>query len=183
MKSKPYELLLSILVPSIRSAPVNSPTDTLPFDPPGPADVWVRTCVDAPFARVVSGFGAPLFDTLNPPFPRARLIAMEGNRVGDRIELQLDFGLLRQDWTGVIIREGMLEGECWFVDRGERLPFFLRQWQHLHLMQANGPQQTYITDAIRFTPAPWIPRFIMRGMLTFLMRYRSPRYKKYFVIC
>jgi len=153
-----------------------------PFHSPGPADVVVGTLVDAPFDRVVAGFGSPLFSVLNPPFPRTHLIRMDGNLPGHRIELKLDFGLFSQDWTGVITAQAESYSHYWFVDQGVRLPFFLRSWEHFHGIIEISARVTYITDAIRFREAPWIPRFLMRWMLLLLMRYRSPRYKRYFVM-
>ena len=158
-------------------------TTQYPFAEPGPADLVVVTKVASPFDCVVAGFGAPLFETLNPPFPKARLLRMDGNEVGHRIEIELNFGLFSQAWTGVIRANSQSPGLYWFVDCGERLPFFLRSWEHYHGIKKGGSGETFITDAIRFRQAPWIPRFLMRWMLILLMRYRSPRYKRYFVLC
>ena len=162
---------------------MSRPTRHFPFAEAGPADIVVSTTVDAPFDRVVAGFGAPLFETLNPPFPRARLLRMDGNTPGHRIEIDLDFILFKQKWKGVITAGSQSDGLFWFVDRGECLPFFLRSWEHYHGISAVNGGATSIIDAIRFRQAPWIPRFLMRGMLFYLMRYRSPRYKRYFVMC
>lgn len=162
---------------------MSPPVVHFPFTVPGPADLVVYTKVDAAFDRVVSGFGAPLFETLNPPFPTAHLKRMDGNRLGHRIELELDFGLFTQEWTGIISAQFESSSQYWFVDRGERLPFFLRSWEHYHGISAVSAGETRIIDAVRFRQAPWIPRFLMHWMLVLLMRYRSPRYKRYFVLC
>lgn len=162
---------------------LSRPTTHFPFAVAGAADLVVDTEVNASFDRVVSGFGAPLFGTLNPPFPRARLLRMDGNRAGHRIELLLDFGLFTQKWTGIISAHAQSTDLYWFVDRGEQLPFFLRSWEHYHGIREVRGGVTLITDAIRFRSAPWIPRFLMRWMLIRLMRYRSPRYNRYFVLC
>ena len=163
--------------------PLSHTTASYPFAKPGPADLVVVTKVASSFDRVVAGFGAPLFETLNPPFPKARLLRMDGNEVGHRIELELNFGLFTQPWTGVISAQSMSSGHYWFVDRGEQLPFFLNSWEHYHGIHEDAKGETYITDAIRFREASWIPRFLLRCMLILLMRYRSPRYKRYFVMC
>jgi hypothetical protein len=60
------------------------------------------------------------------------------------------------------------------------LPFFLRSWQHKHLLEALPRGGTRIVDELQFTTPTWLPAFLARPLFAGLMLYRKPIYKRVF---
>jgi ligand-binding SRPBCC domain-containing protein len=139
----------------------------------------IRTKVAASFERVKNGFDQQLFTKLNPPFPPVKLIQFDGSKKGDFVTLQLNFIFFKQLWKSEIIEENNVGQQFYFVDKGIKLPFFLKYWRHKHIVNNlnNGSQ---IVDDIHFKTPFILFDFLMYPFLWSQFIYRKPIYRKYF---
>lgn len=140
----------------------------------------IRTKIDrANHSAVFSLFNESLFKALAPPFPPFRLMRFDGCKKGDRVELELNFLLFKQQWNSLITEDGVSKDVSYFVDEGTRLPFFLRSWKHRHLIKQKN-QDVIIEDEIHaeFSSALWKILFFPGLYLSFA--YRKPVYRRFF---
>ena len=129
--------------------------------------------------QVWSGFDQALFEKLAPPFPRIRLLRFDGSTTGCFVEVELNFVLFRQLWQSEIVEHGESETEIWFVDRGTRLPFFLRFWLHRHRL-LKTESGTQIVDDIEFRTGSIVLDYIMYPLMWAQFAYRGPIYRRAF---
>ncbi len=142
-------------------------------------NLQVKTRVASNYRHVWQNFGEKLFRALNPPFPPVKVSRFDGSRKGDEVHLQLNFILFRQQWVSTIVESVEAEGECYFVDEGTRLPFFLKYWRHRHRIVQDG-EATLIIDDITFeAPLPLL-NFLLWPTMLAQFAYRKPVYKKFF---
>ncbi len=132
-----------------------------------------------PAHQVFQGFTQELFLKLAPPFPRLQLLQYDGNQVGDRVRLRLNFFLFKQVWESLIVENGQEEKEYYFVDEGVELPFFLKKVRHRHSIVPQD-QGSLIIDDFRYkTPHPILDYLMYPGL--FLQFWiRKPIYRKIF---
>jgi len=143
------------------------------------------TIVRQPVSTVWHGFDRQLFDQLSPPFPPVEVVQFDGCLTGDVVHLRLNFLLFRQDWTSDIIdqqtlKTGNLVDEIYFIDKGVKLPFFLRFWQHRHRLLRHESGGTIIRDDITFSTPFWLTNYLMYPLLWVQFAYRKPIYRKRF---
>jgi ligand-binding SRPBCC domain-containing protein len=107
------------------------------------------TTVKAPFKVVSTHFDRKLFEYLLPPFPFASIRRFEGQNPGDIIDikLQLPFGRF---WTVIIKESWSSAREYGFSDRGLRVPFGIKYWQHSHRVVARNESSSFIIDEIEY---------------------------------
>ncbi len=140
--------------------------------------IYLKTEVPANYLRVFAQFDKALFEALAPPFPKPNLLRFDGSKQGDEVHIQLvlPFGI-KQDWVSVITEDSHNEQAAWFIDEGEKLPFFLTTWKHRHLIQKKTENSCYIIDDITFTsPFGWL----LYPVLYLQFLYRKPIYRRYF---
>ena len=141
--------------------------------------IKIKTRVKADLDSVIDGFDQELFLKLNPPFPPVRLLRFDGCQKDDRVELELNFLLFKQYWTSVITEDERSDSSFYFIDKGVRLPFFLKYWKHRHVIQKNG-QGCAIIDDIEFKTPLFLFDFFMYPALLLQFLYRRPIYKSFF---
>ena len=129
--------------------------------------------------QVWSGFDQSLFEKLAPPFPRIRLLRFDGSTTGSTVEVELNFFLFRQIWRSEIVEHGETEAEIWFVDRGSRLPFFLKSWSHRHRLLRTD-SGTQIVDDIDYSTGSVVLDYLMYPMMWAQFAYRGPIYRRAF---
>ncbi len=139
----------------------------------------IKTKVKAPPEKVQTGFTKELFLSLNPPFPPVSLIQFDGCKTGDRVALELNFLIFRQNWISDIVEDQETENEWYFVDKGVQLPFFLRRWEHRHIVQRDEAGSNII-DNIQFSTGTLVTDILLFPALYFQFLYRKPIYKKAF---
>ncbi len=153
----------------------------------------LKTDVKLPPDHVWAKFDEQLFKKLAPPFPRIRLLRFDGSTTGCTVEVELNFLLFRQIWQSEIVEHGATEEEVWFVDRGSKLPFFLKFWLHRHrlLRTSNasnvGSQNsgrpvigTQIVDDIEYQTGSVILDYLMYPLMWAQFAYRKPVYRRAF---
>ncbi|QNL21941.1 hypothetical protein HZR84_08310 [Hyphobacterium sp. CCMP332] len=139
----------------------------------------VKTIVKQPILKVWEGFDETLFVKLAPPFPSVKLLQFDGSKKGDRVALELNFLLFRQKWISDIIEHNENEDQIFFIDKGVILPFFLKTWQHKHILKRNG-NGTEIIDDIRYSTGTLLTDMLMFPGLYLQFLYRKPVYRKIF---
>lgn len=145
-----------------------------------PIHVRIATEVAASLTEVHAAFTRSLLEQLNPPFPPAKLLRYDGEQPGDEVWIELNFIFFRQVWKSVITEQQQQPHAFYFIDKGVQLPFFLRSWQHKHLLEALPTGGTRIVDELQFTTPLWLPAFLARPLFAGLMLYRRPIYKRVF---
>jgi len=134
--------------------------------------------IPLPAKTVFQGFGPELFKALNPPWMPMKLIRFDGCTTGDRVILQPGIPPLSFTWISKITEHGKSESGIWFVDEGEKLPFFLKKWRHVHYI-ADYKDYSIIIDDIQFSFTS--PLFIPLYPLMFMQfHYRKGAYRRFF---
>lgn len=98
---------------------------------------------------------------------------------GDKVHLQLNFLLFKQDWISDIIDQQTTDSEIYFIDEGIKLPFFLSAWHHKHRMVKDG-SGTIIMDDITFKTPTILTDYIFYPLMYLQFLYRKPIYRKIF---
>lgn len=129
--------------------------------------------------QVMKGFNQDLFTALAPPFPPVKLLRFDGSETGHVVSLELNFIFFKQVWTSHIIDHGSNAELTYFIDKGVKLPFFLRSWRHEHKI-AKAPQGSHIIDQITYTTGTLITDWLMYPAMWVQFAYRKPIYKKQF---
>ncbi|TAE59212.1 MAG: hypothetical protein EAZ89_02710, partial [Bacteroidetes bacterium] len=78
-----------------------------------------------------------------------------------------------------IIEDGSSDQEAWFVDQGRVLPFFLREWRHVHRV-VKTETGSEIVDDILFKSPRWLPGFLLYPVLYLQFAGRKPVYQAVF---
>lgn len=139
----------------------------------------ITTAVNQSASEVWKGFNESLFVKLAPPFPKVKLLQFDGSQKGDRVGLELNFVLFKQKWLSDIIDNGEDEEKIFFIDKGVELPFFLKTWQHKHILEKRKKGST-IVDDIEFSTGTIFTDLLMYPALYLQFLYRKPVYKKEF---
>lgn len=139
----------------------------------------IGTRVAATLDEVKEGFTVDLFRSLNPPFPRVRVLEFGGCAAGDRVTLELGFLLFKQYWSSDVIEDNTSAKEWYFVDVGIRLPFFLKSWKHKHRV-LHSREGSRIIDEIDFSTGSIITDYILFPLMAAQFLYRKPIYRRHF---
>ena len=142
-------------------------------------NIKISTKVNQSLSKVWEGFNLELFAKLAPPFPPVEVKEVGGCLKGDKVHLELNFILFKQDWISDIIDQKRTESEIYFIDEGTKLPFFLSYWQHRHRLVKNG-ESTIIIDDITFKTPTILTDYLFYPLMYLQFLYRKPIYKKVF---
>lgn len=142
--------------------------------------IWIKTSVAADHHTVWAGFNEDLFKALKPPVLPLTLKRFDGSLTGDEVHLTLGMGWLAQDWNARIIEHQIGEEECYFIDEGIQLPFFLKSWQHRHRIVKQADGSTAIIDDIDFRTPFWLMDYLMYPIMYLQFYARKPVYKRIF---
>jgi ligand-binding SRPBCC domain-containing protein len=124
-------------------------------------------------------FDQHLLERLNPPWVSAELVRFDGNQPGDEVHLRLNLLITKQDWISQITDNQSTAETVSFVDEGKQLPFFLKQWQHRHLIRTvSGGAE--IVDDIHYSTGTFITDWLLYPALYAQFWYRQPIYRKAF---
>jgi len=141
--------------------------------------IRIKTNVKASLQDVKNGFTQDLFLKLNPPFPPVKLLRFDGCKTGDKVILELNFLLFKQQWVSDITEDFENEHQWYFVDQGTKLPFFLKKWKHRHNVESKVDGSAIIDD-INFSTGTILSDILFYPMLLGQFVYRKPIYKKIF---
>jgi len=141
--------------------------------------ITITTKISQGYIAVMKGFNEDLFMQLNPPIPPVKLLRFDGCKTGDVVSLELNFIFFKQQWQSLIVEDDLSEEEFYFVDEGQKLPFFLSFWRHKHRIVKKG-KASEIVDDITFRSPFRLLNFLLFPVLWLQFWYRKPVYKKYF---
>lgn len=143
--------------------------------------IIIKTRVKQDYKTVFEQFNEDLFLALKPPFLPLTLRQFDGSMKGDEVKITLGKGFLSQDWDALITEQKETDGEIYFIDKGVKLPFFLKTWQHRHrILDLKGGNSEIIDDIEYTTPLGKIMDFVMYPLMYLQFWMRKPIYKKYF---
>jgi ligand-binding SRPBCC domain-containing protein len=142
--------------------------------------IAIHTQVKRDYLSVYNNFNQNLFLALAPPFPKFKLLRFDGSQPGDKVAVELNFGLFRQTWTSLITESNISEQEAYFTDQGQQLPWPLKFWQHRHLVKKNSGGGAIISDLIQYRTAFWLLDLLLYPLMLAQFSYRKPVYKRYF---
>jgi ligand-binding SRPBCC domain-containing protein len=143
-------------------------------------NIKLITSVKKDYKSVFEGFDEKLFLELAPVFPKVNLLHFGGCKKGDEVHLELDALLFKQRWDALIIEQGELENEIYFIDKGTRLPFFLITWQHRHRIVGKPNGTSEIIDDFDFTTPFFLFDYLIYPFLYLQFAARKPIYQRIF---
>ena len=141
--------------------------------------IYIKTSVNQSLSQVWAGFDDSLFKKLAPPFPHVKVIRFDGCKVGDKVEVELNFIFFKQLWISEIVSQTIDLKQIYFIDKGIKLPFFLKNWQHKHLI-VQQENHTEIIDDIDFDTPFWLTNYLMYPFMYLQFWYRKAVYQKVF---
>lgn len=141
--------------------------------------IVLRSYVNAPFEKVAGDFGEDLFTFLLPPKMVAGLVKYEGSEPGSKVHIRFKLPL-PADWISVIKSEEKTHEKHLFVDEGEKLPFGLKRWKHVHSIIKKGDNTTEIVDDMNFSSGLKLFDLLIYPVLYLSFYPRKKLYKKYF---
>ena len=142
-------------------------------------NIIISTKVNQNLLKVWEGFNLELFSKLAPPFPPVKVKEFGGCLTGDKVHLELNFILFKQDWISDIVDQKRTESEIYFIDEGTKLPFFLKYWKHRHRL-VKDDEGTLIIDDISFKTPTILTDYLFYPLMYLQFLYRKPIYKKVF---
>lgn len=143
--------------------------------------IEIRTPVVGNYRTVMEQFDRDLFERLSPPGADVELLRFDGSHKGDIVHIRMKLlGLIKEDWVSEIVEDGHDENKAWFVDRGSRLPFFLKEWEHHHVVEKVSEHESVIVDDIRFRSPSLLTDPLLYPVLYAQFAYRRPVYRKFF---
>ena len=142
-------------------------------------NIKISTKVNQSLLKVWEGFNLELFSKLAPPFPPVEVKEFGGCLKGDKVHLELNFILFKQDWISDIVDQKRTETEIYFIDEGTKLPFFLSYWKHKHRLVKDN-EGTLIIDEINFKTPTILTDYLFYPLMYLQFLYRKPIYKKVF---
>jgi len=140
----------------------------------------IVTQVEQSIEEVFEGFDKRLFLKLSPPFPKVKLQRFDGCQTNDRVIIELNFIFFKQIWESHITESKTTTEEIYFIDKGVKLPFFLKFWEHKHIIQRKEGK-TFIIDDIHYKAiGGFLGTLLFYPSLYLQFLYRKPIYKKTF---
>lgn len=141
--------------------------------------IKISTKVEQDLTNVKEGFNERLFITLSPAYPKIELYRYDGCERGDIVALSLNFGIAKQEWVSEIIEQTSSDGLFEFTDVGIKLPFFIKEWKHRHIIKQLD-SGSMIIDYIEYSTPFLALNYIMFPLFYFQFLYRKPIYRKWF---
>lgn len=139
----------------------------------------LRTKVDGNYKDVFRRFDRDLFEFLLPQNADAELIEFGGSTKGARVHLEFKRPL-RATWISDITEDGMNDERGWFVDVGTTLPFGLKYWKHMHIVQHIDAGHSEIIDDIEYRFSNRFLSFMLLPAVYLAFFPRKQQYRKYF---
>lgn len=86
----------------------------------------------------------------------------------------------KSNWISEITDSKKQANEYYFIDKGVKLPFGLKQWEHRHGVKGINKNKTQIVDEIDFSTGYKLIDFLIYPILYFTFLPRKNLYRKYF---
>ncbi|MFP4470350.1 MAG: hypothetical protein ACLFPE_06685 [Bacteroidales bacterium] len=135
--------------------------------------------VNEEFDVVAQGFDEKLFRYLLPPSFIARLVEFGGSAPGDKVHIRF-FIPWPAEWVSRITESYSSAEKMTFTDIGEKLPFGMKSWKHIHTVEMSSLQSARIIDHMHYSFGNKLIDMIMYPVLYFAFAPRKKLYRKYF---
>lgn len=133
-----------------------------------------RTVIKKDIRLVWDFFSDPVNLQKITSFPRVQIVRRSEQEEEDSIKIKLNFFLFRITWDAVITEK---RDQDYFVDKGDSLPFPLKQWEHTHQFESSGTG-TIMTDKVEYRA--FAPDFLVKMMLILMFKSREKKIKSIF---
>ena len=139
----------------------------------------LETKVKGDYLEVMEKFDLDLFNALKPKGANMEVVKFTGSKKGDVVEIQFH-SPIKAKWISHITDHGSDDKQAYFVDEGVEVPFPLKHWKHIHIVEKVDELHCKIVDDIYFSSGyKFFDFFIYPGILLgFLPRKKV--YRKYF---
>jgi len=141
--------------------------------------ILLESSVKCSYEKVSNDFSSDLFEFLLPPKFVTSLVAYEGSKPGSKVHIRFKLPW-PSDWISIIKSETKDTGKYIFIDEGEKLPFGLKVWKHIHSVIKIDDEQTRIIDDMSFSTGIKVFDFFVYPVLYLSFYPRKKLYKKYF---
>ena len=140
--------------------------------------IILRTKVKGDYLKVMKQFDLDLFEFLKPKGADMKVEKFTGSKTGDEVHLRFN-SPLKMKWVSHITDHGADKKQCFFLDEGVVLPFFLGSWKHMHIVEKYG-DNSVIVDHITFKATWRIFTIFLYPIILFGFLPRKKAYPKYF---
>jgi ligand-binding SRPBCC domain-containing protein len=138
--------------------------------------ILLKSRVSGNYLEVGKSFDRNLFEFLLPP--GAKVQRFDGSRKGDIVHLAFTFPF-KAEWVSEIIEDNITDRECFFIDKGTKLPFGIRSWIHKHRI-VKDDNHSIIEDDIEFSTGNRLLDLVYYPGLLISFLPRKWQYRKYF---
>ena len=139
----------------------------------------LKSDINLEMHRVSKGFDENLFKYLLPPPFIARLVSFGGSQPGDIVHLKF-FLPWPSDWISRITKAWSNDENWGFVDEGEKLPFAMKSWKHIHTVEKTGTATCRIVDDMNFSFGNRLADIVLFPILYLAFLPRKRLYSSYF---
>ena len=124
-------------------------------------------------------FDRDLFEALKPKGASMEIVEFTGSQTGDTVHIRFK-APIKAEWISKITEHGVDNTRAYFVDVGETLPFPLKKWKHVHIVEKEDETNSIIIDDITFSSNNKILDFLLYPMMYIGFKPRNKVYRKYF---
>lgn len=139
----------------------------------------IKIPLEVEMEYVYEHFNRDLFEALSPPVGGMNLIHFGGSHPGHHVKLELNIFGIRMPWISRITDEFKGDSEIWFIDKGEKLPFFLQRWHHKHIIRKTSEGCLIIED-ITYSSGSILLDYLIFPIMSLQFGYRKKAYPRYF---
>ena len=107
-------------------------------------------------------------------FPKIDILGDKDVEKDANIHLRLNFMLFKIHWKGRITE---VVPEAYFIDQGEKLPFPIKSWSHVHAFKRLSSDETKMIDKVEYDS--YVPPMLVNLMLKGMFHSRKKQLKKY----
>lgn len=141
--------------------------------------IKITTVVDGFHKDVFKAFDKKLFEFLKPIGARIEIVDFTGSTKGDKVHIRF-LSPIKTEWISEIIEDHQDEQLSYFIDQGTVLPWPLKSWNHKHIVEMKGRDQSIIIDDIDYKTANVFFDVLIFPIMYISFYQRKPLYRKFF---
>jgi len=139
----------------------------------------LETKVPGHYKEIMELFDLKLFEALKPKGANMEIVEFTGSKKGDTVHIRF-VSPIKAVWISKITEHGADAQKAYFVDEGATLPWPLKKWKHIHIVEKIDDTNSLIVDDISFTSNNRILDFFIYPALYLGFYPRKAVYRKYF---
>jgi len=142
-------------------------------------NIKLKTKVNGNYKAIMKQFDRKLFEALKPKNAKMEIVEFTGSKKGDLVHLRF-LSPIKAEWISKIIEDGEDENIAYFIDKGVKLPFPLKSWEHKHIVEKIDENSSYIIDDMTFTGSNFLLSYLLYPAIYIGFYPRAKVYKEYF---